>query len=177
MISYPQVAGKKLVWYFGGAGLLVLVATLLVFRFYGMNRFVANSALMEGKSNVVYLAGSVMICAEKTNALPESSPKVPAELAQVGAKPYQSTAADWAPPSFSCGGFSMNQPQAFQYQWDRKDELSGTTRAQADFNGDGVVEATYEQDVFCTKNAEGKMHCHPGGFRDIAPSDNVAISR
>lgn len=167
MSEYPIVPGKKLVLWFGGAGLIVLVATVLVFRFYGWSRFVANSRLMEGKNNAIYLARDVMSCAEKENALPDSSPKVPADMALVAGKTYASTAADWQPHGYSCGEFSMKDPQAFQYEWERKDELSGTTRARADFNGDGIIEATFEQEILCTKS-DGKLRCRPGGFKDLA---------
>ncbi|GEM_PF-2766936 len=167
MPAYPIVAGKKLVFWFGGVGIIVLLATVLTFRFYGLSRFVANTRLMEGKNNAIYLARSVMSCAEKENALPESSPKVPVNALQVQGTLYASTPADWSPHPFACGDFSMPGPQAFQYEWVRKDELNGTTRARADFNGDGIIEATYEQAITCTKS-EGKLRCHPGGFTDLA---------
>jgi len=167
MTDYPVVAGKKLVFWFGGAGLVVLLATVLVFRFYGWSRFVANSRLMEGKNNTIYLARSVMSCAEKENTLPETSPKVPADGNLIAGKMYASTGADWSPHPYSCGDFSMNAPQAFQYEWVKKDDLNGTTRAQADFNGDGIIEATFEQEIICT-NSDGKLRCRPGGFKDLA---------
>lgn len=167
MIDYPVVAGKKLVFWFGGAGLVVLLVTVLVFRFYGWSRFVANSRLMEGKNNTIYLARSVMSCAEKENALPESSPKVPADAALVAGKTYASTAADWSPHPYACGDFSMKDPQAFQYEWEKKDDLDGTTRAKADFNGDGFIEATFEQEIICTKTDQ-KLRCRPGAFKDLA---------
>lgn len=167
MTEAALVSGKKVVRLWFGAGILVILATTLTFRFYGFSRFVANSKLMEGKSHVVYLARDVMACAEKTGALPETSPKVPADLAQVGGKTYASAPSDWEAPAFKCEQFSMTDPQAFQYEWQRNDELDGVTRARADFNGDGVVEATFEQEVICTKSDLGKLRCRPGGFRDL----------
>ena len=167
MVDAPIVPGKKLVLWFGTAGVIVLISTVLVFRFYGWSRFVANSRLMEGKNNTIYLARSVMSCAEKENALPDTSPKVPADAKAVAGTTYTSTPDDWKPHSFSCGEFEMHQAQAFQYEWERKDALSGVTRARADFNGDGIIEATYEQEIVCTQ-AGSKLRCRPGGFKDLA---------
>ncbi len=162
-----RMSGKKVVVWFGISGVAVIVATIVTFQLYGRPRFVANSRLREGKSNVVYLARSVMACGEKQSALPESSPKVPAQLSQVGAALYASTPADWSAPAFSCVEFQVKDPQAFQYEWERRSEASGVARARADFNGDGVAEATFEQEVACAK-VDGKFHCGPGPFRDLA---------
>lgn len=163
----PTVSGKKLVWIFTLAGVAVIALTTVTFRMVGWSRFVANSRLMEGKSNAIYLARSVMACGEKNGALPETSPKVPADLALVGGKTYASQPSDWSAPAFSCVPFSITQPQGFQYQWVKNDATSGVTRAQADFNGDGIPEATFEQQIVCTQ-PEGKLRCRPGGFRDLA---------
>lgn len=168
-MAIPIVSGKKLVLWFGGAGILVILATTLTFRFYGWQRFVANSRLMEGKNNVIYIARSVMACGEKTGALPETSPKVPADFAEVGGKTHASNPAEWQAPAFTCVGYTFSAPdQSFQYQWEKKDDTDGVVRARADFDGDGVAEATYEQEVICTKAADGKMHCKPGAFADLA---------
>jgi len=164
----PRVSGKKLVLSFGAAGVAVILITTLTFRFYGWSRFVANSRLMEGKNNAIYLARAVMACGEKTGSLPETSPKVPADLATVGGTTFTSTPADWSAPAFTCEEFTIDRPQSFQYQWEKQGELTGTTRASADFNGDGIAEAIYEQEVVCTKGADAKLRCRPGGFKDIA---------
>ena len=109
----------------------------------------------------------IAACAQKTGSLPASSPKVPGELSQVAAKTYASTEADWSDPAFSCDGFRLRTPQRFQYQWEKTGDMTGIARAQADFNGDGVVEATFEQELVCTQH-EGKLRCAPGAFRDRA---------
>lgn len=163
----PVVSGRKLVNRAGLVGLLVLVGVLVTFRLVGWERFVANSQLVEGKNNSVYLARSVVACAEKKGALSESSPKVPADLASVAGKTYTSTPADWSDEAFACDGFRLGMPQRFQYQWEKTGELEGIARAQADFNGDGVVEARFEQEVKCSRKENGtKLVCRPGNFYD-----------
>ncbi len=161
----PVISGRKLVHRGGLIGLLILVGILVAFRLIGWDRFVANSQLVEGKNNSVYLARAAVACAEKKGSLPPSSPKVPADLAQVGGKTYASTAADWSDEAFACDGFQLTLPQRFQYQWERTSELEGIARAQADFNGDGVVEARFEQEVKCVRH-DTKLVCRPGNFYD-----------
>lgn len=159
------VSGKKLVLVGGAVSIVVLFGITFAFRTFGFNRFVANAQLQEGKSNVVYIARGVAACALKKGSLPPTSRTVPTDLSQVGAKTYASTDADWSDEAFACDGFRMRDPQRFQYQWERKDETHGVARARADFNGDGVVEATFEQDLACeTKN--GKFRCSPGALHD-----------
>jgi hypothetical protein len=159
------VSGKKLVLVGGTLSIVTLFGITLAFRTFGWNRFVANSNLQEGKSNVVYMARGVMACAEKKGTLPVSSRTVPADLAQVGAKTYASTDPDWTDEAFACEGWRMRAPQRFQYQWLRTSETTGKAIARADFNGDGIVEATFEQDVAC-ETRSGKFHCTPGALHD-----------
>jgi hypothetical protein len=163
------VSGKKLVIVGGTLSIVTLFGITFAFRTFGWTRFVANSQLQEGKSNVVYMARGVMACAEKKGVLPVSSRTVPADLAQVGGKTYASADADWTDDAFAssgvCEGWRMRDPQRFQYQWLRTSETTGKAIARADFNGDGVVEATFEQDVTCeTRN--GKFRCSPGALHD-----------
>jgi hypothetical protein len=159
------VSGRKVVLVGGTLSVLVLFGITFAFRTFGWNRFVANAELQEGKSNVVYLARAISACALKTGALPATSRKVPAELAQVGKKTYASTAADWSDEAFACDAFSIRSPQRFQYEWEKTGDHVGVARARADFNGDGVVEATFEQELTCEERA-GKLRCNPGRFRD-----------
>ncbi len=161
------VSGKKLVLVGGTLSIVVLFGVTYAFRTFGFNRFVANAELQEGKSNVVYLARAVAACALKKGELPATSRTVPTDLSQVGGKTYASSPADWSDEAFTCDDFRVRDPQRFQYQWERKDDHTGVAIARADFNGDGVVEATFEQDLLCeTKN--GKLRCTPGALHDRA---------
>jgi len=160
-----KVSGKKVVILGGTLSIVVLFGITFAFRTLGWTRFVANAELQEGKSNVVYISRAVAACALKTGALPPSSKKVPADLAQVGGKTYASTAADWSDEAFACDGFRMRDPQRFQYEWDKTSDTEGVVIAHADFNGDGVVEATFEQELKCEKRGD-KLRCGPGAFKD-----------
>lgn len=160
-----KVSGKKIVLIGGTASVVVLIGITLAFRTFGWTRFTANSELQEGKSNVVYLSRAVAACAFKTGTLPPTSHKVPAELSQVGGKTFASTAADWSDEAFACDDFRLHDPQRFQYEWEKTGDLEGIARARADFNGDGVVEATFEQELKCVSK-NGKLRCGPGAFRD-----------
>ncbi|CAN5287966.1 hypothetical protein BH09MYX1_BH09MYX1_39440 [soil metagenome] len=169
MASYvaPVVSGRKLVNRAGLVSILFLVAVMVTFRLIGWERFVANSELVEGKNNSVYLARAAIACAEKKGSLPPSTGMVPKTLAEVGGKTYASTPADWSEEAFACDDFSLKLPQRFQYQWEKKNDLEGMARAQADFNGDGVIEARYEQEVKCAWKDDGKkLICRPGNFYD-----------
>lgn len=163
----PVISGRKLVNRAGLVGLAVLVFVVVTFRLVGWERFVANSQLGEGKNNSVYLARAVIACAEKKAELPPTSAKVPADATAVAGKTYASTPADWTDEAFACEGFTLSMPQRFQYQWEKTGELEGIARAAADFNGDGVVEARYEQEVKCERKEGGKkLVCRPGNFYD-----------
>ncbi len=80
-------------------------------------------------------------------------------------KKFASTAADWSDEAFACDGFRVRDPQRFQYEWVKTSDTEGTATARADFNGDGVVEATFEQELKC-ENKNGKLRCGPGAFKD-----------
>jgi hypothetical protein len=163
-----QVSGKKTVLLFAIVGVVTIAVVLLSFRRIGWDRFRANTKLMEGKSNVVGVARGAMACVERTGALPETSPAVPATLADVGGKPYRSRADDWDHPSWRCMRWSVKGEQFFRYQWVKNaDGSSGIARTEADFDGNGNPEAVYEQVVMCNGTGDG-FHCWPGDFRDIA---------
>lgn len=163
-----KVSGRKLLLAIAIVGAATIATVVLGFRSVGWTRFQANSRLMEGKSNVVWFARAVIACAEETGKVPETSKAVPATLADVGGKTWKSTAADWsADETLRCARWSRAEPQAFRYQWEKTGELSGRTRAEADFDGDGVAEAVYEQEIDC-QSQSGKLWCRPGPFHDIA---------
>lgn len=164
-MTKTTVSGKKLVLVGGTLSIVILFGVTFAFRTFGWTRFVANSQLQEGKSNVVYLARDIAACADKTGKLPPTTHTVPLDLSQVGGKTYNSTDADWSDEAFSCDGFRVREPQRFQYQWERTSDHGGVSRARADFNGDGVVEATFEQELDCTTK-NGKLHCSAGPFHD-----------
>jgi hypothetical protein len=166
-MNHSTISGKKLVIVGGSLSVIILFGVTFAFRTFGWSRFVANASLQEGKSNVVYISRSVAACALKTGTLPPSSRKVPAELSDVGHKTYTSSDADWTDEAFACDAFRVRGPQRFQYEWEKTGDHTGVARARGDFNGDGVVESTFEQELVCEDHA-GKLRCNPGAFHDRA---------
>jgi hypothetical protein len=163
-----QVSGKKVVIAAGVIGLATFLTVLISFRKIGWDRFQANTKLMEGKRNVVVMAKALIICADNSQHLPESSKPIPPELADVaGGKVIESTPEAWSDPVWTCAKYSQTGEQRFRYQWIRKSETDGTIRAEADFDGNGSAEAVYEQDISCGVHA-GDFRCEPGELHDLA---------
>jgi type II secretory pathway pseudopilin PulG len=80
---------------------------------------------------------------------PPSRASVPADLADVHGKRYQSTLADWQPSPWRELHFSIPQPQCYAYSFDSTGtgpQASATATARGDLNGDGVV-STYRLTV------------------------------
>lgn len=161
------VSGKKVAIIFAAAGALVLVLVMVGFRSIGWTRFQANTALMEGKNNVITIARAMIVCADNGGRLPDSSKPVPPALSDVGGKVFESKESDWSDPAFACAKYKRVGDQRFRYTWIRKDDTLGTVRAEADFDGNGNAEAVYEQDVLCGIYS-GAFRCRPGDYRDIA---------
>lgn len=163
-----RVSGRKLVFGLGAGGALTVVAILVAFRGVGWARFQANTRLMDGKSNVMRFAGAVMACAEQSGRVPDSSVSVPPRLSDVGGKKFDGTPADWrADETLRCAGWSPDGPQSFRYRWLKTGDRAGRTRAEADFDGDGVAEAVYEQEIACEAGG-ARVRCGPGPLHDIA---------
>jgi len=114
------------------------------------SKYVEASKKAEGKTGVANMARGALKCAEASGGkLPATSAMVPTTLAQVSGKKYQSSPTEWQDPAFKCMGFSMMEPQYFQYQWLLKSPTKGIARAVADLDGDGKADSTLEMDVEC----------------------------
>jgi hypothetical protein len=61
-----------------------------------------------------------------------------------------SSPADWSDNAFACGGFSMADPQYFQYQWVKHNETTGEVTAKADLDGDGGFDVSLSVPISCT---------------------------
>lgn len=126
----------------------------------GVSRYLEQSKKAEGKNNVGVMARGVAACAAASNGkLPATSAMVPKMLGQVSGKKYMSMPSEWEDPAFKCMGFSLPDPQYFQYQWVLKSPTAGVARAVADLDGDGKADSTIELDVTCA-----------GGSCTVAPA-------
>ena len=135
-------------------GVVALVVVLIVgvvaaFGIFGARRYVLNAKAAEARVAVTAIAQGVARCSTPRGSVPESSPPVPAELSMVRAQRYQSAPDDWSHQAFRCSGFSLQNPQYFQYQWLRESDSGGMVVARADLDGDGTAEVQVELDVIC----------------------------
>jgi hypothetical protein len=121
---------------------------------------IAYAKSTEATVAVTELAWGVALCAERAGALPAGTTKVPVDLAKVRGMAYQSAPEDWATPAFECAGFHMLRPQRFRYEWTKLSETEGRVGADADFDGDDVVDHAVELHVRCTRT-DDRFRCRP----------------
>lgn len=115
---------------------------------YGVRKYIMNAKRAEATAVLSMWSKGMVACGEK-DGLPPSSQPVPASLASVSGKKYQSAANEWSDAAFVCGGLSMSEPQYFQYQWVQAGPSEGSMVAQADLNGDGSPDERVEIRISC----------------------------
>jgi type IV pilus assembly protein PilA len=137
--------------------LVALIGILASLAIYGVRKYLVNAKSAEGSAEVKRFAEGMAHCGSAElsagRELPESAAPVPASLSAVSGRKYMSSTADWSAPAYTCAGFSMSIPQYFQYVWTRRSASSGTVKASADFDGDGIAEVVFERDVTCSSGA------------------------
>ena len=132
------------------AGVPVMIGIFSALAIYGVRKYIANAKRAEAMNVLGQWSKGMVACAEK-DGLPLTSPAVPASLASVSGKKYQSAAGEWSDPAFVCAGFLMNDPQYFQYQWLQASPAEGNLVALGDFDGDGNAEQHVEVHITCDK--------------------------
>ena len=142
-------------------GILLIVAAILVpacgvvgaLSIYGVRRYMLKAKQQEALQALPVFAKAVVRCAEAQGGLPRSSTPVPASLADVSGRKYQSAANEWVDdPTLSCSGFAMQGAQYFQYQWVLDTPNSGNVQAAADLDGDGAIESQFRLPVDCVQD-------------------------
>lgn len=120
---------------------------------YGVRRYVQKAKQAEAVRALPVFAEAVIKCANAHGGLPRTSTPVPASLADVSGRQYQSAPNEWTDdPTLSCSGFAMSGAQYFQYQWVLDTPSSGSVQASADLDGDGVIESQFRLRVDCVEN-------------------------
>lgn len=120
---------------------------------YGVRRYVQKARQEEAIRALPVFAEAVIKCANAHGGLPGTSTPVPASLADVSGRQYQSAPNEWTnDPTLSCSGFAMSGSQYFQYQWVLHTPTSGSVQASADLDGDGAIESHLRLRVDCVKN-------------------------
>jgi hypothetical protein len=155
---------------------LIPVATLLLgvgtaLSIYGVRKYIVNAKQAEARAALIAWADGLAACGQKEGRLPPSTAPVPANLASIAARKYQSTPTEWSEQAHTCAGFALKEPQYFQYRWERHSDDSGRLLAVADLNGDSVAECELELDVTC---AVGKCERGSPTQLDAATSGNGA---
>lgn len=142
------------------ATLFIGVATAL--SIYGLRKYMVNAKQAQARAALIAWGDGLAACGQKEGRLPPSTAAVPASLASIPARKYQSTPSEWSEQAHTCAGFTLKEPQYFQYRWERHSDDAGCLRALADLNGDSVVESELELDVTC---AAGK--CERGAPTEL----------
>lgn len=145
---------------------VAIVGVLAVLAVYGVRKYIANAKTAEaknslgqiGKDAVTAFEGermSAAVLAEGTQTevvrsmcqTGTANAGVPATVANIGGKKYQSTKADWSPATdvagnlgWPCLKFEMTAPQYYQYAYVANGTSAGgfSTSAVGDLNGDTV---------------------------------------
>lgn len=130
----------------------VLLGIFSAVAIFGVRKYMQNAKRAEATFALGTWSKGLLACAEK-DGLPLSSPAVPAALSSVSGMKYQSVAAEWSDPAFSCAGFAMTTPQYFQYQWLQRSPSEGDMVALADLNGDGSPEERVEVHIACSSGS------------------------
>jgi type IV pilus assembly protein PilA len=150
-----------------GAGVLIL-PIVLVLAVYGVRKYIANAKTAEARNSVAQIAKDAAASFDpSTRFCASAASPVPADASRVSGKKYMSAPADWGSESdrairvgFPCLGFSLSEPQYYQYNYVAPGPVHDrfVTTARGDLNGDGV---------FSTFTAKGTV---TGGVPAIEPA-------
>jgi len=128
----------------GGIGFASAVAI------FGVKKYVTASKRAEARKGLAAMAAGMASCGAQ-GELPQTSEWVPTDLSSVSGKKYQAAPGDWSSQAaFACSGFVFDGPQYFRYRWHRATSASGQFEAEADLDGDGIVDNALQQGVHCS---------------------------
>jgi MFS family permease len=120
---------------------------------FGVRKYLVEAKSAEARNTLQTLATGMARCAERGD-LPDTSNWVPADLSSVSGMKYQSTSGEWASePGFACSGFTFSGPQYFRYRWHQATNASGQFEAEADLDGDGVVDNAMQLGLHCVSGS------------------------
>jgi type IV pilus assembly protein PilA len=142
---------------------VAIVGVLAVLASYGIRKYVFEAKTAESIATLGQIAKHAVaayghersdvaaIAAGSTSAsthvLCETSTHVPDVASFVSGKKYQSSPADWRSGSqtvgWACLGFSMEQPQYFQYRYVRPTGTTFYAQSNGDLDGDGNVSYSF----------------------------------
>jgi len=127
------------------AVIVLIIGLLGVLAYVGVRKFIGAAKTAEAVNNVNQMAMDVdrAFAADKTLCDSASLP-VPASMSAVTGKKYMSAPSDWEldkvkHAGFDCIGFSMMDPQYYQYDYKKIDPTHFTAFARGDLDGNGVT--------------------------------------
>lgn len=150
-------------------GLLLVLAVLAPLALYGVRKYMTNAKRAEGTAALVAWGDGLVRCGE-SDKLPPSSTPVPSNFSAVAGKKYQSAPTEWSELGHTCARFSMTGPQYFQYVWELTSATAGTLHARADFDGDGLDDASLTLQVRCD-NGKCQHEAPTDASGDAMPTD------
>jgi type IV pilus assembly protein PilA len=131
-----------------GAG-AILVPILAVLAVYGVRKYIANAKTAEARVNVVAIAKDAVAAYDPgTHFCASARASVPSSASMIRGTKYQSAPADWGSSAdgaihagFPCLGFSLAQPQYYQYAYTSPspDHDRFEAAAHGDLDADGKV--------------------------------------
>jgi type IV pilus assembly protein PilA len=142
---------------------------LAVLGISGTRRYIANAKQAEAKNSLGQMTKDAVAAYERetvgtpVNSLCKSaSSPVPASVASVSGKKYQSSPTEWsrdpADAGFTCLKFEMSMPQYYLYDY-KASATSFRALASGDLDGDGKA-----------SHFEIRGEVQPGGTLAVAPS-------
>jgi type II secretory pathway pseudopilin PulG len=137
---------------------VALAAVLAAIAMYALARYVRHGKTAEARESVTRLATSAAESFNKSDATqpvgasveaihamrhfpPSSRTPVPEDPLSVRGKRYQSSSLDWAASPWKDLGFSIVQPQCYQYSFESSGagaSAKAQVTAQGDLDGDGI---------------------------------------
>ncbi len=126
----------------------LVVGVLAVSSIYGVRKYISSAKEMEARNSLSQIGSlAKQAYARDGKVCPSATRRVPETETMVKALKYPSSPADWtrddaAHAGFACLGFSLSQPQYYQYEYTAT--ASGFRAiARGDLDGDGIV-SVYE---------------------------------
>jgi hypothetical protein len=129
-------------------------------------RVAGHGTTTEARTTLMRWSQGLARCGtQRGGRLPSSTTPVPEELKTVRFKPYQSSPSDWKEDGYQCAGFSLSEPQSFQYSW----VLRSATEGVATIRGDRT---NMSEDLF---RMEVVVSCS-GGKCEVGPMPEVTTA-
>lgn len=149
-----------------GCGVLLIsgIGVFAAIGIYGTRKYIREAKMAEAEHMLGAISAGMVRCAAEGASLPPSSAPVPASLADVSGRKYMSAPSDWSAPAWKCAGFTIGDPQYFQYRWVRQSPTQGMATAVADFDGDGKPDARFRERVTCSTPGR----CAHGPLEDLS---------